>query len=130
MKWFKVFSVFLVLHAIGWIGAHLYKKDRPEHVLVVADTSFALKPEYPAMQRWIENYASDNRYRNIIVGTDKALIGPLDTIPSVDSLFRVSFGRSNAESLKRYSSEKADARLFLSDGTFEPSGWTLVTFPQ
>lgn len=129
MKWIKVFAVFALLHAIGWFGAHLYKKDRPEQVLVVADTSFALKSEYPAMQRWIEQFATDNRYRNIVIGTDKALIGDLSDIRSIDSIFRSSFGRSSADSLKRYESEHADKRIFLSDGEFEPAGWTLVRFP-
>jgi len=129
MKWIKVFAFFVLLHLIGWIGAHWYKKDRPEQILLVADTSFALKPEFPAMQRWIEQYASDNRYRKVIVGTDKALIGELAEIRSLDSIFRVSFGRSNADSLKQYASEQVDERIFLSDGEFNPSGWTLVRFP-
>jgi len=129
MKWVKVFSVFLLLNVVTWIGAHWYKNQRPEQVLVVADTSFALKSEYPSMQRWIQSYADDGRYREIVVGTDKALIGPLADIKSVDSVFRVSFGRSNADSLKRYDSAHYDERIFLSDGSFQPSGWTLVEFP-
>ena len=129
MKWVKVFSVFVILHLIAWAGSHWYKKDRPDQVLLVADTSFALKPEYPAMQRWIEDFASDNRYRNIVVGTDKAFRGDLADIRSIDSIFRVSFGRSNADSLKQYESMQVDERIFLSDGEFEPTGWTLVRFP-
>jgi len=129
MKWIKVFAVFFVLHLVGWFAAHWYKKDHPDQVLVVADTSFALKSEYPAMQRWIEQFASDNRYRNIIVGTDKALIGDLADVRSIDSIFRVSFGRSSSDSLKQYDSEQVDERIFLSDGEFKPAGWTLVRFP-
>lgn len=129
MKWIKVFAVFIALHLVGWFGAHWYKQGHPEDVLVVADTSFALKPEYPAMQRWIENFADDNRYRKVIVGTDKALIGDLAEIRSIDSIFRVSFGRSSPDSLKQYESEQVDERIFLSDGEFAPSGWTLVRFP-
>lgn len=129
MKWVKVFSVFMLLHIVAWGGAHWYKKERPLEVLLVADTSFALKPEFPSMQRWIEDFANDGRYRNIVVGTDKALIGPLADIPSADAVFRVSFGRSNPDSLKRYESGRYDQRIFLSDGSFTPSGWTLVKFP-
>ena len=128
MKWFKVFSVFLVLHMVAWVGAHIYKMERPEEVLIVADTSFALKSQYPDMQRWIEAYSSDNRYREILIGTDKAFIDKLVNIKSIDSIFRVSFGRSSADSLKRYDSQQADERIFLSDGEFTPSGWTLVRF--
>ncbi len=129
MKWLKVFSLFIVLHIIGWAIAHGYKQSRPEQVLIVADTSNALKDQIPDMQRWIEAFAEDNRYRSIKVGTDKALIGDLVDIKSIDSIFRVSFGRSNANSLKRYDSEEADERIFLSDGTFEPAGWKLIKFP-
>lgn len=129
MKWIKVFAVFIVLNLIAWFGAHWYKKDSPELVLVVADTSFALKPQYPDMQRWIENFANDNRYRKVLVGTDKAFIGDLAEVRSVSSIFRVSFGRSSADSLKQYESQQVDERIFLSDGEVTPSGWTLVRFP-
>lgn len=129
MKWLKVFALFILLHVVGWIGAHWYKSQNPQQVLVVADTSFALKSQYPDMQRWIENYASNARYRQIIIGTDKAMIGDLSDIKSIDSIFRVSFGRSNNSSLKRYDSERVDERIFLSDGEFKPSGWTIVKFP-
>lgn len=129
MKWIKVFAVFVVLHLIGWFGAHWYKQNNPQQVLVIADTSFALKSEYPAMQRWIEDFAQDNRYRKVIIGTDKALIGDVNEIRSIDSIFRASFGRSTADSLLQYDSTQVDARIFLSDGDFEPSGWTLVRFP-
>jgi len=129
MKWLKVFALFIVLHAVGWFGAHWYKSQHPQQVLVVADTSFALKSKYPDMQRWIENYASDARYRQIVIGTDKAMIGDLSEIKSIDSIFRVSFGRSDTNSLKRYDSERVDQRIFLSDGEFEAPGWTIVKFP-
>lgn len=129
MKWLKVFALFLVIHIAGWFGAHWYKSNNPQQVLVVADTSFALKSQYPEMQRWIENYAGDSRYRKITVGTDKATIGELSEIKSIDSIFRVSFGRSDSRSLKRYDSLPFDERIFLSDGEFTPSGWSMITFP-
>ena len=129
MKWLKVFAVFVVLNVLFWIGAHIYKTANPQTVLLVADTSFSLKPQYPAMQSWIDHYAADTRYRKITIGTDKALIGAFSDIKSTDSIFRVSFGRSTPESLMPYESEQTDERIFLSDGSFKPSGWTLVTFP-
>lgn len=129
MKWLKVFAVFLILHAVGWIGAHWYKSQHPQQVLIVADTSFALKSQYPNMQRWIENYAGNARYRNIIVGTDKAIIGDLSDVKSIDSIFRVSFGRSDANSLKRYESQRVDERILLTDGDFSAPGWTVIKFP-
>jgi len=129
MKWLKVFALFLVLHFVGWFSAHWYKSKNPQQVLLVADTSFALKSQYPEMQRWIEKYAEDSRYRQIIIGTDKAIIGDLAEVKSIDSIFRVSFGRSNSSSLKRYDSSPFDERIFLSDGEFIAPGWTIVEFP-
>ncbi len=128
MKWLKVFAVFVALNILFWVGAHIYKQNNPQSILLVADTSFSLKSQYSAMQNWIDDYAADSRYRKITVGTDKALIGDLSEIKSTDSIFRVSFGRSTPESLMRYESEQADQRIFLSDGSFKPSGWTVVTF--
>jgi len=130
MKWIKVFSVFVLLHLVAWAGAHWYKQNNPEEALIVADTSFALKPHFSQMQDWIDSFAQDSRYRKVTVGTDKALIGELTDLKSTDSIFRVSFGRSTDESLKQYESERADERIFLSDGSFSPSGWTLIRFPR
>ncbi len=128
MKWLKVFALFCVLHIVGWAGAHFYKSKNPQQVLIVADTSFALKARYPDMQQWIENYADDSRYRQIIIGTDKATIGNLSDVKSIDSIFRVSFGRSDASSLKRYDSLQVEERIFLSDGDFTVPGWTHIKF--
>ncbi len=128
MKWIKVFSVFVLLHIVAWAGAHFYKSKNPTKVLLVADTSFALKPHFGDMQKWIDNYVSTSRYIDVQVGTDKTFIGPYEELKSADSLFRVSFGRSNADSLKQYASHDADERIFLSDGHFPTSGWNHVTF--
>jgi len=128
MKWLKVFSVFILLHIVAWVGAHWYKSNNPDQVLLVADTSFALKPHFPDMRRWLDDYAGSARYQNIVVGTDKAKIGDFNDIKSTDSIFRVSFGRSSTESLKQYEPEQVDEKIFLSDGTFEPAGWQLIKF--
>lgn len=130
MKWVKVFAVYLLLHALVWGGAHLYWQNNPERVLIVADTSFSLKPEFVAMQEWIEDFAATSRYRHVIVGTDKAMLGDFEDLRSADVIFRTAFGRSSAESLARYSAVDAGERFFLSDGSFEPAGWKLVRFAQ
>jgi len=96
--------------------------------MLVADTSFALKPHFPDMLRWIENYVGTSRYTEVLVGTDKAYIGELEDLKSVDNLFRVSFGRSNADSLKQYASHNVSEKIFLSDGSFNAPGWKLVSF--
>ena len=130
MKWIKVFAVFLLLHALAWGGAHLYWQQNPERVLIVADTSFSLKPEFVAMQNWIEDYVAQSRYRHVLVGTDKAMLGDFDDLRSADVIFRTAFGRASADSLSRYSAIDAGERIFLSDGSFEPDGWQLVRFGQ
>ncbi len=128
MKWFKIFALFVVLHAVGWSGAHWYLRNNPSTVLIVADTSFSLKQHFVDMQSWIDDYAKQARYQQILIGTDKAYIGELAEIKSRDSIFRVAFGRSSEESLRRFSSLDTKQRILLSDGSFNPPGWDTVTF--
>ena len=128
MKWLKVFALFFGLHAAAWAAAHVYHGSNPKTVLVVADTSFIMKPQFAAMQKWIEDFETDGRYQEIMIGTDKALIGPLTDIRSRNSIFRAAFGKSSAESLLRYSSFTADKKIWLSDGSITPNGWSVVKF--
>lgn len=127
-KALRVFGVFVLLHALAWLGTHIYRTANPSTVLVVADTSFSLKPNFPDMQRWIQQRADTGRYESLLIGTDKALIGPFEDIRSPESIFRTAFGRSNADAFMKYQSVDADRRILLSDGTVSPSGWQLVTF--
>lgn len=128
MKVFKVFSVFVLLHIGAWVATHLWFEANPKTVLIVADTSFSAKANFPAMRRWIDDYAASTRYAQIIVGTDKALIGPLEELRSSESIFRTAFGRSGLDSLKRYVAVDADTRILLYDGSFEAPGWQAVSF--
>lgn len=128
MKWAKVFAAFALLHVLGWAGTHLWLTANPKTTLVVADTSFSMKAEFPAMRRWIDENVADTRYTRVLVGTDKALIGPLEELRSTDAIFRAAFGRSDAESLKRFGAIDADTRILLSDGSFDAPGWESVTF--
>ena len=129
MKWLKVLPLFVALHATGWIGTHLWLGANPRTTLIVADTSFSMKSAFPAMRRWIDERTEAARYTRFLVGTDKALIGPLEDLRSSDAIFRTAFGRSSAESLTRYNAVRADRRVLLSDGGFEaPSGWETVIF--
>ncbi len=128
MKWLKVFAVFFGLHAIAWVAAHVYHSNNPKTVLVVADTSFVMKPQFSAMQSWIEDFETNGRYQQILIGTDKAMIGPLAEIRSRNSIFRAAFGKSSTESLLPYSSVPADKKIWLSDGSISPSGWSVVKF--
>ena len=102
MKRLIAFAAFALLHVLGWVGTHAWLTANPKTALVVADTSFSMKDEFPAMRRWIDEHVDGLRYTRVLVGTDKALIGPLDELRSTEAIFRTSFGRSDAESLKRY----------------------------
>lgn len=128
MKWLKVFSVFVVLHLVLWVGAHVYRSMNPTTVTLGVDTSFTLKPSFPAMQAWIEDYETNARYERITVVTDKSVIGPLDSITSRQSIFRTAFGRSSSDDFQVYQSTPSDKRILLSDGSFVIQGWDLVSF--
>lgn len=128
MKWVKVFGLFVCLHIGAWIGSHLWLSAHPSTTLIVADTSFSMKAQFPAMRRWIDDHVAASRYTRVIVGTDKALIGPYEELRSSDAIFRTAFGRSSADSLQRYGVIDADTRVLLSDGSFDAPGWTSVDF--
>lgn len=128
MRRIAVFALFVALHAAGWIGAHFWLSSHPKTVLIVADTSFVMKPLFPAMRRWIDDYAASARYTRILVGTDKALIGPLEELRSSDAIFRTAFGKTAPDALQRYSNVDADKRIVLSDGELDAPRWQQVTF--
>lgn len=128
MKWLKVFILFVLLHAAGWIAAHVYMSKNPNNVLIVADTSFAMKDHFPAMERWIDDFAASCRYSTIEIGTDKDMLGPLADIKDTRSIFRTAFGKSSDANLDRYSSVQVDRRILLSDGSFDARSWELVEF--
>lgn len=120
--------MFFILHVAAWAGAHVYQNQHRETVLVVADTSYAMKPKFPAMQEWIENYAAKARYKDIQIGTDKAMLGNLADLKSKNVIFRTSFGSMTTESLARYDGTTASKKILLSDGKIQASGWEVVKF--
>ena len=64
MKYLKVFSVFVLLHAIAWGGAHAYLSKNNESMLIVVDTSFSMKQKFPEIKQPIKEdicYATTNR---------------------------------------------------------------------
>jgi len=128
MKWLKVFSVFVVLHGLLWVAAHVYKSLNPEEVLVGVDTSFVMTEHFPAMQQWIADYAKDSRYETIMVVTDKEPIGGFEELSSLDSIFRSAFGLSDASNFQQYQKMAPSKRFLLSDGRFVMQDWELVKF--
>jgi hypothetical protein len=128
LKFIKVFALFILIQAAAWASAHIYQNQHRELILIVADTSYAMKPKFPAMQTWIENYQAQARYKNILVGTDKALLGNLAELKSKAIIFRTSFGSMSTESLTRYADIAAKQKILLSDGKVQASGWEVVKF--
>ena len=128
MKLIKVFSLFVLLHIAGWAVAHTYFSNNKPEVLVVVDTSFAMKPQFVKVQQWLEDFQASQRYKRVVVGTDKALMGPLENLKSKESIFRTAFGRMSEESLQKYRSSSASEKILLSDGSIQPAGWNVVEF--
>lgn len=128
MKLLKVFALFIVLHGASWAGAHWYLSQNKPEVLLVVDTSYSMKPKFNEMREWIERFDTSSRYKTVVVGTDKALLGRLETLKSTSTIFRTAFGRMTEANLQRYAELKNKEKILLSDGSFKPVGWTLVTF--
>lgn len=129
MKGLKIFGLFFVLHVAAWAGTHVYLSQHQPDVLIVVDTSYALKPQFAAMERWITARETSTRYKKIVVGTDKALLGELASLKSREAIFRTAFGRMSEDNLQRYAQTSAVEKILLSDGTINPAGWTVVKFP-
>lgn len=129
MKGLKIFGLFFVLHVAAWAGTHVYLSQHQPDVLIVVDTSYALKPQFAAMERWIAAREASTRYKKIVVGTDKALLGELASLKSREAIFRTAFGRMSEDNLQRYAQTSAVEKILLSDGTINPTGWTVVKFP-
>ena len=129
VKGLKIFGLFFVLHVAAWAGTHVYLSQHQPDVLIVVDTSYALKPQFAAMERWITAREASTRYKKIVVGTDKALLGELASLKSREAIFRTAFGRMSEENLQRYAQTSAVEKILLSDGTINPGGWTVVKFP-
>ena len=128
MKLLKIFSIFILLHVAAWGATHVYLSNNTTKILLVVDTSYAMKPKFDDMRKWIVDLESSSHYKQIIIGTDKALLGDLTTLKSKDVIFRTAFGRMNVDNLKRYTSTKAKKKILLSDGSIKPDGWQIVTF--
>lgn len=129
MKFLKLSVIFFLLHATAWAGVHFYQNNQPTEILVVVDTSFSMKSKFPAIREWIDNYESQNRYKTILIGTDKASLGELSEIQSKDMIFRTSFGKLQQDNLKRhYGGVKAAQKILLSDGSIQPDGWQTIEF--
>ena len=127
MKYLKVFSLFILLHATAWVGAHTNLNANKEKILIVVDTSYSMKQKFPEIQQWIEDYEASARYKQIIIGTDKAKLGDLSELRRKEEIFRTAFGNLKEENLKKYSNQQAK-KILLSDGVISPDDWEVVSF--
>lgn len=129
MRWLKILAPLLALHFIVWVGSHFYFAGNKKEVLLVVDTSYSMKAKSRQVLEWIDQFEGKGRYKQITIGTDKALLGPLSDLSSKDVIFRTSFGKLTNDNLVRlYSNNTAGTRILLSDGSLHPKGWELVTF--
>ncbi|OQX02800.1 MAG: hypothetical protein BWK73_41485 [Thiothrix lacustris] len=129
MKGLMVFGLFAMLHGATWAATHTYLSHNPPQLLVVVDTSYALKPQFGAMQTWLEQYQARSRYTRILLGTDKVLLGDLVDLKDKEAVFRTAFGRMTADNLQHYATLSVSEKILLSDGSFQPDGWEIVAFP-
>ena len=129
MKFLKVFGLFFLLQALAWGATHVYLSQHQPTVLVVVDTSYALRPRFSTMEQWLNNFQANTRYKHILIGTDKALLGDLERLPSKSTIFRTAFGRMSVENLQRYADIAAEKKILLSDGSIQAPGWKVITFP-
>ena len=128
MKIIKIFSVFILLHLSAWVATHFYLSNNSSEILLVVDTSYAMKPKFSTMKQWIIDLENKSHYKKITVGTDKALLGNLEQLKSKDIIFRTAFGRMNSDNLNRYIGINAQQKILLSDGSIQPKGWEVVSF--
>ena len=117
----------MILHVAAWGGAHAYLNKNKEEILLVVDTSYSMKQKFPEIKQWIEDFEASSRYKKIVVGTDKALLGELSEIRHTEEIFRTAFGNIKEDNLKRYNNNKGK-KIFLSDGTLKPEDWELIEF--
>ncbi len=127
MKYLKVFSLFILLHAAAWGGAHTYLNGNKEKILIVVDTSYSMKQKFPEIQQWIEDFETSSRYKNIVIGTDKAMLGQLSELRRKEEIFRTAFGNLKEDNLKKYRNQQGK-KILLSDGVLNPEDWEVVSF--
>jgi len=129
LRYLKIFGLLFALHLLAWAATHFYLQKNQREVLLVVDTSFAMKKHFASVSDWIEDYENSARYSDIRIGTDKAALGRLSALSSRDVIFRTAFGKLTLDNLKRhYSDSRADEKLLLTNSDLQPDGWRVVNF--
>ncbi|MCZ4273108.1 hypothetical protein [Maritalea porphyrae] len=129
MAWLKSFIALVLLQAVIWGGTHFYYSTNPKQVLLVVDTSYAMKSNFTDAQKWIDDFVASTRYTNIEVGTDKVALGNLKDLRSQDVLFRTAFGRISAENVSAlYANANAPTKYLLTSEPLTLEGWQVVSW--
>ena len=113
----KIVIASLVMQ-IGLLGGvHYMHVTYPSTVLLIVDTSNAIKPVKDDIVQWVRQYQLSEQYKEIHIATDKAYLGKLEDIKGPETIFRVTFGRLNLESInaKYLSQNKYDQTLLLTN---------------
>jgi len=113
MKWLKILTPLLALHLIVWIASHFFFAANKKEILLVVDTSYSMKEKSGKVLDWIARYENGNRYKDITIGTDKAVLGALSELSSKDVIFRTSFGKLTNDNLARLYSNSRNAFVSL-----------------
>jgi len=129
LAWIKSFVAFALLQIGAWGGMHFYQTANPKQVLLVVDTSYAMKPHFTDAQKWIDDFVGGTRYTNIEVGTDKVSLGNINDLRSQDILFRTAFGRISAENVAGlYANVDAEQKYLLTSDPLQLDGWQVVSW--
>jgi hypothetical protein len=129
VAWLKSFAAFFLLQAVAWGGTHFYFSTFPKQVLLVVDTSYAMKPYFNDTEKWIEAYVASTRYTDIEVGTDKVSLGNINELRSRDVLYRTAFGRISAENVASiYSNVNAEQKVLLTSEPLQLEGWQVISW--
>ena len=129
MRYLHVFGLLILLHAIVWAGSHFYMQNNKREVLLVVDTSYSMKNNFEKVRQWLNDFEPGARYKNITVGTDKAFLGPIDSLESREMIFRTAFGKLNTDNLANlYSASNAHEKYLLTDTQFDKKGWNVIRF--
>ena len=119
----------LAMQVGGLLGAHLYYSANPRNVLIVVDTSYGLSAYQTCMAKWLADYESSQRYRDVHYATDKSYLGL--GAANRDKLYRVSFGSMNISTLnQKYPGKAYTDRFLLSFTADELSGWNVIHFEK
>lgn len=117
-------SIAVLLQLSMVLAGHIYFTNNPKEVAIVVESSYGLTTYRNNIVETIESLEESSRYTSFHYGTDKTYQGK-DV--SLDSLFRVNFGKVDASKLDiLYPSNKYSLRYLLSFTDVKLNGWDII----